>query len=225
MPSPAPVSPLILLASVLKPVDDTRMMGKFARTLAALGARVAVAGQATAAARPGAGITLHPIFSGARLSLARLLAQARYWRLLGQLRPLLVVVHAPELLPLTLLWQALGGGREFIYDIRENYALNVGTQQVYHGLAKRALAAGLRWVEGIAARRAAAVLLAEASYADELTFLQSLPPGRVLLLENKYQPALGEALPLATRPNARRRAAAAAVFGHYLGAKRGARSH
>ena len=200
MLSPEPASSLVLLASVLKPVDDTRMLGKFARTLAGLGARVAVAGQASAAARPAAGITLHPIFSGARLSLARLAAQVHYWRLLRRLRPGLVIVHAPELLPLTLLWRALGGRGEFVYDIRENYALNVGTQQVYRGLAKRALAAGLRWVEGAAARRAAAVLLAEASYADELPFLQALPPGRVLLLENKYQPAPGEALPPLARP-------------------------
>ncbi|TDN40341.1 glycosyltransferase [Hymenobacter sp. UV11] len=200
MPSPNPAATLVLLASVLKPVDDTRMLGKFARTLAGLGVRVAVAGQASAAAWPGAGITLHPIFSGARLSLGRLLAQARYWRLLRHLRPDLVIVHAPELLPLTLLWRALGGGRQFMYDIRENYALNVGTQQVYRGLTKRTLAAGLRWVEGAAARRAAAVLLAEASYADELPFLHSLPPGRVLLLENKYQPASGESLPPSARP-------------------------
>ncbi|QKG52142.1 hypothetical protein [Hymenobacter sp. BRD67] len=41
----------------------------------------------------------------------------------------MVIVHAPELLPLTLLWQALRRGRQFAYDIRENYALNVGTQR------------------------------------------------------------------------------------------------
>ena len=191
---------MILLASVLKPVDDTRMRGKFARTLAAAGGRVAVAGRASVGAQPEPGITPYPIFQGSRLSLARLLAQARYWQLLRRLRPGLVMVHAPELLPLTLLWRTLGGGREFLYDIQENYALNVRTQHVYRGWARRALAAGLRWVEGAAARRAAAVLLAEASYADELPFLQTLPPGRVLVLENKYQPAPGEALPLASCP-------------------------
>ena len=176
------------------------MWGKFARTLATAGARVAVAGRASGTApAPELGLSQHPIFSGSRLSASRLLAQLRYWRLLRQLRPGLVIVHAPELLPLTLLWRALGGGREFLYDIRENYALNVRTQRVYGGLVRRALAAGLRGVEGAAARRAAAVLLAEASYADELPFLPALPPGRVLVLENKYQPAPSEALPPAGR--------------------------
>ena len=190
---------LILLASVLKPVDDTRMLGKFARTLADAGARVAVAGRASTASPLPAGISQHPIFSGARLSRGRLAAQARYWRLLGQLRPALVIVHAPELLPLTLLWRALGRGRQFMYDIRENYALNVSTQGIYRGLARRALAAGLRWVEALASRRAAALTLAEESYAAELPFLQLVPASRVVVLENKYQPAPGEQLPRASR--------------------------
>ena len=91
------------------------MLGKFARTLAAAGARVAVAGRASTLvhATPPSGATLHPICSGSRLSVERLAAQWRYWRLLRRLQPDLVVVHAPELLPLTLLWQWLGPGRRF----------------------------------------------------------------------------------------------------------------
>jgi glycogen(starch) synthase len=196
---------VVLLASVLKPVDDTRMRGKFAETLAErAGTQVHIAGRGTTGAGSGkAGITIHPILWGSRLSLSRLAAQGRYWRLLRELRPNIVVVHAPELLPLTLLWQALGRGRKFLYDIRENYALNVRTQRVYQGLTRRGLAAGLRWVETRAARRAAGVILAEASYASELPFLNQLPPGRVVVLENKYQPPPGEILrphPIALPP-------------------------
>ncbi|GAB3636348.1 hypothetical protein GCM10027422_19380 [Hymenobacter arcticus] len=196
-----------MLASVLKPVDDTRMRGKFAETLRAHPSwQVHVAGRASGSAKPtpaadtGPSVGQHRIFWGSRLGLNRLIAQGRYWRLLRALRPGLVIVHAPELLPLTLLWRALGGGRQFIYDIRENYALNVGTQQVYRGWLRRGLAAGLRWVEGAAAARAAAVLLAEESYAAELPFLKRLPASQVLLLENKYQPAPGEQLPLTASP-------------------------
>lgn len=186
---------------MLKPIDDTRMLGKFAHTLLERpGTQVHIAGRAAESSLPRAQseasspVKQHPIFSGSRLSLNRLAAQGRYWRLLRTLRPQMVVVHAPELLPLTLLWQALGKGRKFIYDIRENYALNVSTQQVYRGLVRRGLAAGLRWVEGLAARRAAGVILAEESYAAELPFLAQLPPGRVVVLENKHQPQPGETL-------------------------------
>jgi glycogen(starch) synthase len=206
MPASSPPIQRFLLASVLKPVDDTRMRGKFAQTLLSWPqAEVHVAGRDTGHDLP---YTLaedfprvmhHAIFWGTRLSLNRLAAQGRYWHLLRTLNPDLVIVHAPELLPLTLLWRALGRGRQFAYDIRENYALNVGTQQVYRGWLKRGLAAGLRWVEGLAAWWAAAVFLAEASYAAELPFLASLPPSRVLVLENKYQPRADEELPRTAR--------------------------
>jgi glycogen(starch) synthase len=202
MPADSPLPKRFLLASVLKPVDDTRMRDKFAQTLLSWPlAEVHVAGRDTGGdlqhtlAEDFPRVMHHRIFWGARLSVSRLAAQARYWRLLRIVKPELVIVHAPELLPLTLLWRALGRGRQFAYDIRENYALNVGTQQVYQGWLKRGLAAGLRWVEGLAARRAAAVFLAEASYADELPFLAPLPPGRVLVLENKYQPGARGAPP------------------------------
>ncbi|MBC8082331.1 MAG: glycosyltransferase, partial [Hymenobacter sp.] len=99
------------------------------------------------------------------------------------------------LLPLTLLWQRLGRGRRFVYDVRENYALNVSTQRVYGSLTRRWLAAGLRWVETRAARRAWAIILAEESYAGELPYLRDVPAGRVLVLENKYQPPPATALP------------------------------
>jgi glycosyltransferase involved in cell wall biosynthesis len=161
--------------------------------------RSAPAGPAALASNEPA-VTAHPIFDGTRLSLGRLTAQWRYWRLLQKLRPDMVIVHAPELLPLTMLWQRLGRRRKFIYDIRENYALNVSTQGVYGGLIRRVLAAGLRWVEQRAALKSAAIILAEASYADELPYLRQLPAGRVVVLENKYQPAPGETLAL--RPHA-----------------------
>ncbi|MET4073292.1 glycosyltransferase [Hymenobacter sp. UYCo722] len=193
----------------MKPVDDTRMRGKFAETLLERPTtQVHVAGRGPVGTETGMadeffGVYRHRIFDGFRTSLDRLAAQARYWRLLQRLHPTVVVVHAPELLPLTLLWQALGRGRKFLYDIRENYALNVRTQRVYQGFTRRGLAAGLRWVEARAARRAAGVILAEASYAAELPFLSQLPANRVVILENKYQPQPGEVLrqqPLALPP-------------------------
>jgi len=198
---------VVVLASVLKPVDDTRMHGKFAETLRQRSdLRLHVAGRSTGAGSAPAHaaavprIHHHVIFGSSRLSWGRLAAQWRYWRLLRELRPALVVVHAPELLPLTLLWRHLGRGRQLVYDIQENYALNIRSQGVYPAALRGVLAGCLRWVEALAARRAAAVVLAEASYADELPFLAALPTSQVLLLENKYQPQPGQVLPPAARP-------------------------
>ncbi len=198
---------VVLLASVLKPVDDTRMREKFAETLLSRPqSQVHVAGRAIGnevdyrLPKDSPRVCHHNLFWGSRLSLNRLTAQWRCWRLLQMLRPAVVIVHAPELLPLTLLWQAVGTGRRFLYDIRENYALNVNTQRVYKGFVRRGLAAVLRWVESLAAHRAAGIILAEASYAEELPFLSQLPPSRVLVLENKYQPLPGELLPQQPQP-------------------------
>jgi len=189
----------LLLASVLKPLDDTRMFEKFGRTLASRpGVQVHVAGRAAAhPADTPPNLHTHALLRGSRLSLARLAAQLRYWRLLRQLRPRLVFVHAPELLPLTLLWKALGRNRHFVYDVRENYALNIQTQQVYPGVVRQVLARLVRWVETAAARQAAAVVLAERSYAEELPFAT---PKRTVVLENKYQPLPHELLPGKSEP-------------------------
>jgi glycogen(starch) synthase len=194
-----PPPTVILLASVLKPLDDTRMFGKFGRTLAARPETVVhVAGRAAPhPADAPANLHTHTLLRGTRLSLDRLRAQLRYRQLLRQLRPRLVVVHAPELLPLTLLWQALGRGRHFLYDVRENYALNIRTQRVYPAWLRRLLAGAVRALETLAARRAARVLLAERSYAAELPFAQ---PENTVVLENKYQPQPGETLPTQAGP-------------------------
>ncbi|NVO29741.1 glycosyltransferase family protein [Hymenobacter lapidiphilus] len=206
----------ILLASALKPLDDTRMLGKFGRTLARRpGTQVHVAGRA--APRPPdlpPNLQVHELLHGSRLSLARLRAQWRYWQLLQKLQPSVVFVHAPELLPATVLWQWLGRGRRFVYDVRENYALNIRTQAVYPPWARDVLAGLVRRLETLAAARATAILLAERSYAAELPFASgalvsdAVPttagastPFRsknhkpkttsqkpVILIENKYQP-------------------------------------
>lgn len=198
MPHPLPPT-VILLASVLKPLDDTRMFGKFGRTLAERPDTVVhVAGrEAPHPVSAPSNLHTHSLLQGTRLSWARLRAQLRYWQMLQQLQPNLVVVHAPELLPLTLLWQALGRHRQFLYDVRENYALNIRTQRVYPTWLRGLLAGAVRTLETVAARRAARVLLAERSYAAELPFAK---PDHTVILENKYQPQPGEVLPTQARP-------------------------
>ncbi len=179
------------------------MYGKLARTLAELlptSAQVWVAGRQAPTPTAPSHFRFFSLLHGSRLSLGRLLAQGRYWRLLRRVRPALVVVTAPELLPLTLLWQRLGQGRQFIYDIQENYAGNIRSQGVYPAGLRGLLAGLLRRVETAAAQRAAALLLAEASYADELPFLAGISTDRVLTLENKYQPQPGEVLLRTARP-------------------------
>jgi glycosyltransferase involved in cell wall biosynthesis len=68
---------------------------------------------------------------------------------------------------------------------------------VYPSWIRDTLAGLVRWVETWAAKQAAAVVLAERSYADELPFGKS---ERTVILENKYQPADGETAEFAPQP-------------------------
>ncbi|WP_133272986.1 hypothetical protein [Hymenobacter radiodurans] len=98
MPTSTSSGRVVLLASVLKPLNDTRMLGKFARTLLARpGVVVHVAGRrATPPKKAPHNLHTHELLDGSRLSWQRLLAQWRYWQLLRRLRPNLVFVHAPN---------------------------------------------------------------------------------------------------------------------------------
>ncbi len=194
----------IVLASVLKPVTDPRLLARLGRSLAALpGAEVHIVAHRAAdcpVARPdtvAANVFLHPVFHFPRLSGARAAANRRLSRALYVLAPDVLVIGAAELLAAGLRWQRRTG-RPLVYDVRENYALNLRTQGVFPAPLARLLAWGLARLEARAAPRLAAVLLAERVYAGQLPWLAHCR-GPVAIIENKYQPP--EARPEA-RPEA-----------------------
>ncbi len=185
--------PRILLTSVLKPVTDPRLLARLGRSLAELpGAEIHIAAHRAADApvervdNECANIRLHPIFDFPRLSLARALAGLRLLRLLRKLQPDILVVGTAELLPAALWWRRRTGGL-LVYDVRENYALNLRTQQVFPPLVARVLAWLVTQFEAAAAPQLVGVLLAERAYATELPWL--IDCCRVEIIENKYQPA------------------------------------
>jgi hypothetical protein len=71
-----------------------------------------------------------------------------------------------------------------IYDVQENYSLNLRSQNNYAPWLKRVLALGVGSIEKIVAKRVAHFLVAERSYVEELPFLAN----RYTLIENKYRP-------------------------------------
>ncbi len=190
--SPVSLSVRIVLASVLKPVTDPRLLARLGRTLAELpDAEVHIVAHVAAdapTARPDtlrANVFLHPIFDFPRLSLARALASRTLLRHLQSLQPDVLVVGAAELLPAGVQWQHQTGG-QLVYDVRENYALNVRTQGVFPPLVAGRLAARIERMEAAAAPHLAGALLAERVYATQLSWLKECR--RVAIIENKYQP-------------------------------------
>ena len=183
----------ILLASLLKPVNDSRMYEKTGISLAKLpNTEVHIAGFHANTSPGSANIFFHRLFNFQRLSLDRLKAQRKYWQLLLQLKPDVIIPNTYELLPLTVLYK-LKKGATIIYDVRENYYANIRYQPTFPKLARWLLANGVRLIEKLCAPWISYFWLAEHSYAKELTFLKQ----NHTVLENKYR---GPENPIFQRP-------------------------
>ncbi|HEY4650831.1 MAG TPA: glycosyltransferase, partial [Pontibacter sp.] len=175
----------ILLASLLKPVNDTRMYGKLGLSLSKLPqVQVHLTGF-LAPLPPDApdNLHFHPIFSFKRLSTGRFTAQRKYWQLLKTIKPDLLIVCTHELLLASWLY-CKTHRCELVYDVQENYSLNLTAQDSYNPVLKKLLAKGVRTIENLTAPTIAHFFLAEQSYALELPFIGS----RFTIVENKYKP-------------------------------------
>lgn len=183
----------ILLASLLKPVNDTRMYEKLGLSLSKLPeTNIHIIGfQAPVPADAPANVYFHPIFQFKRLSINRFRAQQKYAQLLHRLKPHLIIACTHELL-LTSQRYCQKYGAKLIYDVQENYTLNLTTQQNYPLLLRQLLAFGVARAEKKAAESITHFLLAEESYAHELEFLEA---GKYTVIGNKYKPAPNYTLP------------------------------
>ncbi|MDB5264130.1 MAG: hypothetical protein JWQ14_3413 [Adhaeribacter sp.] len=174
----------ILLASVLKPVNDSRMFWKLGLSLAKLpGVQVQIAGFRAPLPPAPENILFYPIFKFKRLSLGRFTAPFLFFKLLWRLTPQVIILGTHELLLITLVYKIFRPCR-IIYDVRENYYLNLTSQQIYSPFTSRVLAQVVRLTERMAAIYVSGFFLAEKSYAPELPFLDN----KYIVLENKYKP-------------------------------------
>lgn len=174
----------ILLASVLKPINDTRMYGKLGVSLAKLSrTHIHIAGYHGPIPPAPANMFFHPIFRFKRLSWQRFLAPLIFFKHLWKLSPHVIILGTHELLLISVIYKIFRRCR-LIYDVRENYYLNLTSQKVYAPLTSRLLAFAIRITEKLTAPFVSHFFLAEKSYANELPFVQS----KYLTLQNKFQP-------------------------------------
>lgn len=183
----------ILLASLLKPVNDTRMYEKLGLSLSKLpGVQVHLCGfEAAIPADAPLNLHFHPIFQFERLSLGRIKAQLLYYKLLRRIKPHLVIACTHELL-LPSMYYARKYKAKLVYDVQENYTLNLMAQHNYTSGLKHLLAWAVGSIEKAAAGSIAHYLVAERSYLQELPFLKS----NYTLIENKYKPNPTYTLPV-----------------------------
>jgi glycosyltransferase involved in cell wall biosynthesis len=170
----------IVIASVLKPIDDTRMFEKLGQSLAKF-YEVHILGY-TAPTPSSTEISFYPHGSFRRISLTRVWTP---WRMFGKvvrLRPAVLIITTHE-----LLWMALASrifiGCKIVYDVQENYYRNIIHTRAFPPLLRNVVALYVRLKEFIASPFIAQYFLAERCYAQELPFARS----RMTILENKFR--------------------------------------
>lgn len=112
------------LTTVHQP-HDNRILNKEARALAGSGVDVVL----VAGAEHDEVVRGVPISAiGRRTGVGRVVvSQAEAWRRLGQLRPTLLHVHDPELVPLAIVWARTHGAR-VVYDAHEDLVAQIATK-------------------------------------------------------------------------------------------------
>jgi len=155
------------------------MYEKFGRSLAAR-YQVHIVGQQAETSESSA-IRVHGLPKVHSNPIKRIALQRQIYRIIGTVKPDVLIVGTPELIHIALLSKLMVGCR-IVYDIRENYFRNFLYQSNYPNLLKRVLALGVRFTELTALPFFALVITAERCYKQEIKFLSP----NALVLENKY---------------------------------------
>lgn len=171
----------IVLASVLKPVNEPRMFSKMATTLAQAGYDVSIIGHPPVGTSPQSPIHLYPTQTFHRLSIKRVLAPFHIFKQWLALKPTTLVVSTHELLFWGVLTRLFLPTR-IIYDVQENYYLNILHTSAFPAVLRAPLAVYVRTIEYLTAPFVHHFLLAESVYAHQLPFVKQ----RYTVLENKH---------------------------------------
>ncbi len=173
--------PKLVIASILKPVNDTRMYEKFALSLSQANKyEINIIGFLTKNIPVADNIFFHPIFHFKRLSVKRLFAPLVFMRRLVQIKPSVIIITTHELLIPACFYVIFNRSR-LIYDIRENYYKNIKYTKAFPTGIKQLLALWVRTKEWLTKPIIEQYLLAERYYALELPFIK----GKFTIIENK----------------------------------------
>jgi hypothetical protein len=172
----------IVIASVLKPVNDTRMSEKIAQSLADTRQFELHVIGLQCDAFPVSGITLHPHPFFPRLSLTRLITPWKIFHQINALRPSLLIITTHELIGPALLLKTITGCK-IVYDLQENYFRNILHTRAFPLLLRPFLAFYVRLKEVISSPFVDHYFLAEKSYVNEIRFIGK----QFTVLENKLK--------------------------------------
>lgn len=172
----------IVIASILKPVNDVRMYKKFAKSLVADKVNeVHIVGFTSNSPTKEERIYFYPLYHFSRLSFKRLLAPLKFLKTLIKINPKIVIVSTHELLLPAILFKLLSRSA-LLYDVQENYYNNIKYSTAFPPALRPIIALYVRCMELIAKPFVNHFLLAEECYVDELKFTRN----NNTVIENKY---------------------------------------
>ncbi len=184
----------VVLASVLKPVNDPRLYERFALSMAKSNKYdVKIIGFPPQKMPVNENITCHSLGHFSRFSIKRWLTPFRILRFYIKEKPEYIIFNTPEIQLVTVLYKIIFGSK-VIYDVTENYRLTFIHKRMLILLANRLLAHLIRLKERMLSRFIDHFILAEAVYESQLPFLGN----RYTIAENK--PAAGPLMEVLERP-------------------------
>ena len=172
-----------VIASILKPVDDTRLYEKLGLSMRESNKyQINIIGFEVKNPPVHSGVTFHSLYNGSRFGIGRLWAPWKFLLMLISLKPELVIVCTPQLLLPGCLYKAIAR-KQLWYDVQENYQRNIIHQSAYSPFFKPVLRLAVWLAETLSRPFVDHYLLAEQGYASELTFVN----GKHTILENKFR--------------------------------------
>lgn len=171
----------VAIASVLKPVKDPRAYYRFGFSLRETNKyQINIIGFSTKSEPAEGELHFHTLFSIQRTSLKRLAVPFLFFHKIFQIRPEILIVSTYELLPVAALAKSLFGFK-LIYDVQENYRLNISQNRTVNGLDKWFAEKLVQIIESCSRPFIDHFILAEDCYLGELPKFR---PATVL--ENRF---------------------------------------
>lgn len=179
----------IVLASVLKPVNDPRMFEKIGQSLAKK-YEVHIIGHWGQLPEKYPAIFFHALSPFRRLSFSRVLAPLRILKKVVALKPALLIICTHELLYIALAAKILVRCK-IIYDVQENYWRNIMYANTFPFYLRPFIAAYVRVKEWVMAPLPDYYFLAEIGYEKEISFTGH----KKIVLENKLKKSASPVTP------------------------------
>ncbi len=181
----------VIIASILKPINDTRMYEKFGKSISKVnGFEINIVGFKGKIPRE-ENMHFYPLYRFQRLNIVRrLLAPWQFYRLIRNLNPQVIIICTHELLWPVFIYSFFRKPR-IIYDVRENYFLNIKTGSGFYSIFKPFISLYVRFKEWLVAKKIHHFTLAEKVYADQLGFVKDrwtyLPNAAAEFNENGFE--------------------------------------